>query len=377
MSIFHNKELAPEILRELIDGFEEHYLASESMLIQLDRTPDDLGIIRQLFRSVHAIQSDLGVVGFSPAMPLLTATEELLGLLRDGRFVFSSMIGDLVLLVLNQVKSYVDTFSQLGLVEYDEQWSAELSQLIHDLAMGPDESRDQLVVDAIRFIDPAVIIGGPEEEADYSRIQSDNFLLDQGFKYEKDLRFFRDLMMPIESRSQYWNGRGDRILKMALLLNELDGSPVDSNQLAVAVYTHDFGMAFIPVELLHKNTTLTDTEILLLRSHVQSSADLLQHMSPWREAKQIIMQHHEASNGSGYPYGLREREICDGAKILAIADTFDALTHQRAYAADQKRPIIRAVKEINDCAGSQLSQYWVDVFNSAVQPVLLAHRSAL
>lgn len=377
MSIFHNKELAPEIIRELIDGFEEHYLASESMLIQLDRTPDDLGIIRQLFRSVHTIQSDLGVVGFSPAMPLLTATEELLGLLRDGRFVFSSMIGDLVLLVLNQVKSYVDTFSQLGLVEYDEQWSAELSQLIHDLAMGSDESRDQLVVDAIRFIDPAVIIGGPEEEADYSRIQSDNFLLDQGFKYEKDLRFFRDLMMPIESRSQYWNGRGDRILKMALLLNELDGSPVDSNQLAVAVYTHDFGMAFIPVELLHKNTTLTDTEILLLRSHVQSSADLLQHMSPWREAKQIIMQHHEASNGSGYPYGLREREICDGAKILAIADTFDALTHQRAYAADQKRPIIRAVKEINDCAGSQLSQYWVDVFNRAVQPVLLAHRSAL
>jgi chemotaxis protein histidine kinase CheA len=375
MTIFHNSELAADIVQELVEDIEEHYIASEAALLQLDRTPGDMVTIRQLFRSVHTIKGNLGIVGFTPALPVLTAAEELLSMMRDGSLLFDAMLGDLILLVLDQIKTYVNSFSELGLVEYDENWVTELSQIIHAIAVGSNEQRQQLVIDAIRYIDPAITVGSAEEEADYSRIQGDNFLSEQGFERDKDLRFFRDLMIPIESRSQYWSGRGDRILKMALLLNELDGSPVDNSQLAVAVYAHDFGMAFIPIELLHKSTTLSDAEILLLRSHVQSSAHLLQHMPSWSEAKKIIMQHHEASNGSGYPYGLREREICDGAKILAIADSFDALTHQRAYAVDQKRPIIRAVKEINDCAGNQLSEYWVDVFNRAVQPVLLAHRS--
>jgi HD-GYP domain-containing protein (c-di-GMP phosphodiesterase class II) len=143
----------------------------------------------------------------------------------------------------------------------------------------------------------------------------------------------------------------------------------------VAVYAHDFGMAFMPLEILHKEATLTDNDIVLLRSHVMCSANLLQHMEQWRPAAEIVMQHHEAVNGSGYPVGMRDKEICDGAKILAIADTFDALTHQRASALHQKRPIIRAVKEINDCAGKSLSQKWVEIFNKAVDPVLAEYRA--
>jgi HD-GYP domain-containing protein (c-di-GMP phosphodiesterase class II) len=159
-----------------------------------------------------------------------------------------------------------------------------------------------------------------------------------------------------------------------LILNRLAGRPVNEQDLAVAVYVHDFGMAFIPVELLHKQTQLDDAEILLLRSHVQSSAQLLQQLPRWQAAREIVLQHHEAVDGSGYPFGLREREISDGAKMLAIADSFDAMTHHRAYASHQKRPIIRAVKEINQCAGKQLSPYWVEVFNRAVAPVLAARK---
>jgi HD-GYP domain-containing protein (c-di-GMP phosphodiesterase class II) len=211
-----------------------------------------------------------------------------------------------------------------------------------------------------------------DRNPDDSSQQSADFLKSLGLAANEDLEFFRDMMEPIESRSRYWQGRADRILKMVLILNKQIGKPVDERQLTAAVYVHDFGMAFIPPELLHKEGVLSDHEISLLRSHVQSSAHLLQHMPKWQQAKEMVLQHHEAVNGSGYPYGLREREICEGAKIIAVADSFDAITHQRAYGAHLKTSVLKAIKDINDCGGRQLSLYWVEVFNQVVEPVITA-----
>jgi HD-GYP domain-containing protein (c-di-GMP phosphodiesterase class II) len=162
---------------------------------------------------------------------------------------------------------------------------------------------------------------------------------------------------------------------MAYILNQLADSPVDDDQLIVTVYTHNFGMAFMPLNLLHKTETLSNDEIQLLRSHVYSGSQLLEFMQRWQPAKEIVLQHHEASNGFGYPYGLREKEICTGAKILAVVDAFDAMTHHRAYALGKRQPIIRAIKEINCCAGKQLSPKWVEIFNQALQPILLAQHA--
>lgn len=223
--------------------------------------------------------------------------------------------------------------------------------------------------------DTAAVVSNCSIDDSRSVVHGSDCLDQLGLDEDLDLAFFRDLMQPIEERTRFWRGRCDRILRLALILNDVGGSPVDEQQLAVAVYAHDFGMAFMPLDVLHKNGTLTDCEILLLRSHVQSSACLLQHMSRWQAAKQMVLQHHEAVNGSGYPYGLREKEIVDGAKILAIVDAFDALTHQRAYTSLEKKNIIRAVNEINKHAGVQFSQHWVNVFNQVVQPVLLAHHA--
>jgi hypothetical protein len=64
--------------------------------------------------------------------------------------------------------------------------------------------------------------------------------------------FFWELMKPIEKRSKYWEGRGDRIAKLAGYINKIAGAPIDESQLAVACYMHDFGMAFMPITLLHK-----------------------------------------------------------------------------------------------------------------------------
>jgi hypothetical protein len=68
----------------------------------------------------------------------------------------------------------------------------------------------------------------------------------------EDLVFFRELMKPIEKRSMYWDGRGDKIAKLAGYINKIAGSPINEVQFAVACYMHDFGMTFMPVAVLHK-----------------------------------------------------------------------------------------------------------------------------
>ena len=376
MDVFESKDLNQKLVNELVDDVNKHYLISEKALIDLDRNPDNPELLAELFRSIHTLKGNFGVVSFAPAIPLVHAIEEVMSVLRQGDIPYSPMISDLILLVLDLVRGYVNRYSEEGYIQYESSWVAELSQKITALTLCKSEDiRQHQIADAIRLLDPTVIVD-EEHGVDGGSLHDDSFLQTLGFDadIDEDVQFFRALMEPVEDRSRYWHGRGDRILKMAMILNQIGGSPVDSQQLAVAVYVHDFGMAFMPLALLHKKDTLYDDEILLLRSHVQSSSHLLQNMDQWREAKEIVMQHHEMVDGAGYPYGLRENEICDGAKILAIADTFDALTHHRAYSDHQKRPIIRAVREINQCSGKQLSPHWVEIFNKAVEPVLSAHR---
>ena len=372
MDVFEQHDLEAHIVHELIDDIEDHYQICENCLMALERQPDDTELVHRLFRSVHTIKGDLGVVAFVPAIPLVSATEDLLGLLRQGQLRYDPSISDLVLLMLDRVRAQVETFRAAGRLEYLAGEFDALPPLFAALAELPRSQQLAQIAAVIRQFDPSVV---DADSAEQSRLQADDFLQQLELGDDADLHFFRDLMAPVEARSPYWLGRGDRILKMALILNQLGGSPVDKQQLAVATYVHDFGMAFMPLSLLHKVDALSAAEVALLRGHVDSGAQLLQHLPQWQPAAQIVMQHHEAVDGSGYPAGLSQAAICDGAKILAIADTFDALTHQRAHAAHQRRPIIRAVKEINDCAGTRLCARWVAVFNQAVAPVLQTHRA--
>ena len=372
MTIFQSDSLEPQLASELIDDISRHYLDSEKSLIELDGDPNNSQLLHQLFRSVHTIKGNLGVVGIRPLMPLMDEIENILEALRRGIIHHTPLLGDLILLMLDDVKTFMEDYLRNGQVLYDEGFIASLSQRIASILSVDEAHREAVIAKTIRIIDPAVAqVAGVDD----TRLQADNFIESLSLAAERDLSFFRDLMGPVEARSRYWSGRSDRILKLSLTLNQLAGKPVDEDSLAIAVYVHDFGMAFIPEELLQKQSVLSDSEILLMRSHVEGSVQLLKNMDRWEQAREIVNQHHEASNGSGYPYGLREKNICDGAKIIAIADTFDALTHQRAYSTQQKRPIIRAIKEINDCAGKQLSPHWVNIFNRAMESILAVHRS--
>ena len=383
MQTFIPEELEPEILSDLIEEINELYEASEQTLIELELKPEDNELQRALFRSVHTIKGDLGLVNFSPIIPLLQHVEDLLDFLRKGQVDYTSIMSDLVLLTMDRVKQFVESVIAEGQAQYDDVLYQQLIMAIKRITPDNKAQHDKLLGEAVLLLNPD--LDQPaygEDEGEQSAeataapapqkatLGKTGIPKDLSAEKRMDILFFREMMQTIEHRSNYWAGRGDRIAKLALYVNDVAGNPIEEDQLAVACYVHDFGMAFMPLKLLHKNDPYTDNEFNLMRSHVYKSSRLLEHLDQWDMARKIVMQHHERVDGSGYPLGLKEDDICDGAKLLAILDTFDAMTHSRARADKQAISKKKAVIELNRQADGKFSQTWLQYFNRAMTKVL-------
>ncbi|MAP20456.1 MAG: metal-dependent phosphohydrolase [Alteromonadaceae bacterium] len=383
MQTFIPEELEPEILSDLIEEINELYEASEQTLIELELKPEDNELQRALFRSVHTIKGDLGLVNFSPIIPLLQHVEDLLDFLRKGQVDYTSIMSDLVLLTMDRVKQFVESVIAEGQAQYDDVLYQQLIMAIKRITPDNKAQHDKLLGEAVLLLNPD--LDQPaygEDEGEQSAeataapapqkatLGKTGIPKDLSAEKRMDILFFREMMQTIEHRSNYWAGRGDRIAKLALYVNDVAGNPIEEDQLAVACYVHDFGMAFMPLKLLHKNDPYTDNEFNLMRSHVYKSSRLLEHLDQWDMARKIVMQHHERVDGSGYPLGLKEDDICDGAKLLAILDTFDAMTHSRARADKQAISKKKAVIELNRQADGKFIQTWLQYFNRAMAKVL-------
>lgn len=381
MQTFQHEDLDDEILGDLLEEINELYEESEQTLIDLEENPQDNELQRSLFRSIHTIKGDLGMVNFSPLIPLLQHVEDLLDFLRNGQINYTSTMSDLVLLSMDRVKIFVESCINTGSAQYDGELFKHLVTHISRIKPDNTDQHEKLLKECVLLLDPSLDAGEPEEEpvteaVDVVAATRDDELGDIDIPGEisedkqVDIRFFRELMQPIEHRSMYWAGRGDRIAKLALFINKLAGEPIDNDQLLVACYVHDFGMAFMPISVLHKRDKLEAAEFNLLRSHVYKSSRLLEHLEQWNDARKIVMQHHERCDGSGYPLGLMEKDISDGALLLGILDTFEALTHQRAQDSHAKRPKKRAVIEMNNLPSGLFSQKWMKLFNLAMSKLL-------
>lgn len=105
----------------------------------------------------------------------------------------------------------------------------------------------------------------------------------------------------------------------------------DLNQLALAGIVHDIGKLTIPIGILNKSGKLTDEEFALIKNHVKSGYDIIKNQVMDARVKDAVMYHHERCDGTGYPFGSKSNNISDFAKIIAIADVYDAMTSSRSY----------------------------------------------
>lgn len=112
---------------------------------------------------------------------------------------------------------------------------------------------------------------------------------------------------------------------------KLDLSKGDLHTLGTGAVLHDIGKLGIPLDILRKPGSLTPDEYMLIKSHSQAGYDLLSEANVKQEVKDIVLQHHENCDGSGYPLGLTGDEISYLAKIVSISDVYDAVTTDRAY----------------------------------------------
>jgi HD-GYP domain-containing protein (c-di-GMP phosphodiesterase class II) len=362
-----------ELMEEFFYDLQEAHQHAESTLIDLEHHPQDNSLLNQLFRSVHTVKGNLVYVGLKELTPLLQSVEDVLELVRSHRAPFDTLLSDVVLLALDKTKQWVQAKVEGRRDQMDGPELDKLCQQISRITELAPQDRQQQVQGVIKMLDPQTQLSTQKSiplTAEKRLVENplDNEILaDHNIEMNEDLLFFQQLAAPLEQRSHYWQGRSARLLQLTLAMNKRAGAPVDPAQMAAAVYVHDIAMAFLPLELLHKTSPLNGEERDLLKAHTQQAFSLISSMKRWDQASFIVLEHHEKQDGSGYPARLHGNYICPGAKILAIADAFDARTHERAYSNQIKRPFIRAILEINRCAGSHFDSQWVEVFNEVAR----------
>lgn len=156
----------------------------------------------------------------------------------------------------------------------------------------------------------------------------------------------------IELRDAYTGGHVERVMQISLMLGErLNFSTDELHQLRFGAILHDIGKIYIREGTLRKAGPLNDEEWAQMRQHAALGAEMAQHISYLTDCAPIIRSHHERWDGRGYPDNLSGDAIPLGARIVAIADTFDAMTSDRPYRAGMS--IDEAVAEIVRNAGTQ------------------------
>lgn len=160
------------------------------------------------------------------------------------------------------------------------------------------------------------------------------------------------LVSAVEASDAYTRGHSERVTRYSLTLGQKIGLPSESlHRLEQAAVLHDIGKIGIDAALLHKKDTLTDGDIYVLRQHPSIGVKILKPIDFLTDIREIIEQHHEQYDGNGYPNRLEGEEILIEARILAVADTYDAMTSDRPYRDALSHEV--AIQEIEANAGRQ------------------------
>lgn len=367
MTVFTPEEIDADILGDLKEEIIELHEASEQTLIELELTPKDNDLQRALFRSVHTIKGDLGLVGFVPMVGVLQHLEDILDLMRKGELSYTSQLSDLVLKLMDCVSKFVNDCIKMGHTEYDKTAIDNTVDIIKSVTAQNKNEHELLLEKAVYALTNQPWIADKDQQ---DKIPKTGVPKDITSELQPDILFFRELMRPIEKRIGYPDGRGDQVASLALFINRLSDAPIAEEQLAVACYAHDFGMAFMPPDIINKKTALNKMEENLLRSHVYKSTRLIEHLNAWDGARKIIMQHHENIDGSGYPLGIKSDDMCEGAKLLAIIDRYFSLVQPSNNQTALSE--VDAVICLNKQYKGKLSGYWLRLFNKGMTTHLKA-----
>jgi len=342
----------------------------------------------------------------STKVPLRDAAGEIAGLVGISRDITGRRQAEQKVQQLNQyLESIVDNANVwLDVVDKDTNivlWNKaaeEISGYSRDEVVGrarvwewlyPDETYRREVLDA------AVIYGRESYVDDETSIRTkdgqtkviswnERPLLDEGGKLVGSIAIGRDVTaqkraadklqralegtiqaigLTTETRDPYTAGHQRRVTLLAsAIAREMGLSEEQVESIRVAGLVHDIGKMSVPAEILSKPSKLTEIEFGLIKAHPQVAYDILATIEfPWPIA-QIVLQHHERMDGSGYPQGLKGEEIVLEARILAVADVVEAMASHRPY-----RPALGVEKSLEEICDNKDKLYDSGVVDACVQ----------
>jgi putative nucleotidyltransferase with HDIG domain len=160
----------------------------------------------------------------------------------------------------------------------------------------------------------------------------------------------------IDAKDEYTRDHSYRVACYAVAIaRELGWKKRDIEGLYIAGLLHDIGKIIIDVKVIRKGQTLSTPEMSEIRKHPQISYNILSKIKfPWKNIEDLVLHHHERLDGTGYPGSLKAADLSDGAKILALADAFDAMTSDRPYRS--KMALDDACQEVLRCQGTQFDE---------------------
>ena len=175
------------------------------------------------------------------------------------------------------------------------------------------------------------------------------------------------LARAVDERDVYEGSHSERVADLAGRVAQRMGLPQEQVELTrLAASLHDLGKLAVPEEILRKPGPLTDAERLVLERHPQIGYRMLESLGVTPVAEWVL-HHHERWDGTGYPDGLHGEDIPLGARIILVADAFDAMTNDRVY--QRKLSIGAALAELEDCSGTQFDPDAVAALVGELAPV--------
>ncbi|MBA4368618.1 MAG: transcriptional regulator [Desulfobacterium sp.] len=165
----------------------------------------------------------------------------------------------------------------------------------------------------------------------------------------------------IEARDPYTKEHSNRVTEIAIAIGKKIGcSDEEIDILKISGPLHDIGKIGIRDEILLKPGRLTEDEFKKIMEHPDIGADIIGQLGMWDEHQEIIRHHHERFDGTGYPSKLKKEEIPRLARIVSVADSYDAMASDRAYRKKMDPDKILAI--LSDCSGTQFDPEYVDAF---------------
>ena len=175
-------------------------------------------------------------------------------------------------------------------------------------------------------------------------------------------------MSVINSRDRYTYNHTDRVVHYCEIYSKyVKLNEKDSKTLLYSAYLHDIGKINVAKEILISEKKLTDQQWEEMKKHPFDGAEIIKKIKNLEGVSEIVVQHHEKYDGSGYPYGVKGDQIYPLSRILTLADSFDAMTAKRPY--QKVKTFEEAFEEIRRCKGTQFDPEIAEVFISALEEV--------